>query len=374
SMVDLHLFAGLMDAAGPGCRIILLGDMHQLPSVEAGAVLGDHTAPFLGRAGFPTLTKDTAAWISDVLSGVESDTGGGVENPAIALPPAEDGRSEALADHVVILTHSYRSSPGIRELCDYVNRGRAREALALIAGGRYAKSVQMTTGDTPRHVRQWLQAHYCGEALRRLQALNNLQTEAVGAPWHDDFESVKVRLDAAFKIVTGSRILVLAHEGEAGRLAINRQASALLRPVLDKNQRGRFFHGQLVILERNHHDLDLYNGDLGIVVRDANAGQKVIFRRGADEYRVAPLERLGGLEGAFAMTVHKSQGSEFDEVLFVLPEHESPLLSRQIVYTGITRARRLVRIMASPAILKKAIDNQEERPGGVTLECRDRPA
>jgi exodeoxyribonuclease V alpha subunit len=370
SMVDLYLFAALMEAAGPGCRIILLGDMHQLPSVEAGAVLGDLTARFLAFQGFPSLTSDTAAWVQQALADVDLDSGAATANPPLVLPSTEAvGSAGPLADHAVILTQSYRSAEGhgIQQLCDYVNRGKSGEALRLITRGAYSTSILMAASERKARIRQWLDAHYLGEKLKPLEALNGLNPEAADDPGHPDHAAARSRLDAAFAILGGSRILVLGHVGGTGRAAINRQAEALLRPALSKNGKGSFFHGQQVILERNHHDLDLYNGDLGIVVQSKDQGLKVVFRR-KNGYSLHAVERLTGLESAYAMTVHKSQGSEFGEIMLVLPEHESPLLSRQIIYTGITRARDRVFILGSPAQLEKAIEIQEARPGGVYLE------
>jgi len=370
SMVDLSLFTGLIEAVSPNCRIILLGDMHQLPSVEAGAVLGDLTARFLSREGFPTLTEKTAEWVENVLHDVEIDNNAEERAGSLTLSSVEEvSKTGALIDHAVVLTHSYRSSEahGILELCSCINRGKADEVIKVIQEGRYSNTLQMETENEKEEILRWLKSHYLGEHLKTLEGLKNLQTEAVAFNDHPDFVSVLSRLEAAFKILDGSRMLVFGHEGETGRDSINRQADKLLRTALDKNQKGRFFHGQLVILEQNHHDLDLYNGDWGIVVQSKNEGTKVIFRRG-NGYKVQALGRLMGLEPAYAMTVHKSQGSEFDEVLLVLPGHETPLLSRQIVYTGITRARYRIKVLGSPAILKRAIAIQEERPGGVLLD------
>ena len=121
-----------------------------------------------------------------------------------------------------------------------------------------------------------------------------------------------------------------------------------------------------MILNDNFHGLNLYNGDIGVVVRAKNDAAKVVFRRGG-RYQVHSLDRVSGLEPAYAMTVHKAQGSEFDAVLLVLPEYKSPLLSRQIVYTAITRARRKVVILGSEEMLRLAIKTREERPGGIKL-------
>jgi exodeoxyribonuclease V alpha subunit len=371
SMVDLHLFAALMDAAAPGCRIILLGDMHQLPSVEAGAVLGDLTARFLAYDGFPSLTNSTAEWVDALLAGVDIDQSTGALNASLALPSsAAVAQAGLLADHTVILTHSYRSAgaQGILKLCELVNRAKSDEVMELIAHNSYPDSIGLDAGDTARAVRQWLESNYLGAHLGPLQALDNLPIQALRDPAHPDHTSTHAKLDAAFTILSGSRILVLGHVGDAGRLAINQQADHLLRPILGKGGFSRFFPGQQVILHENHHDLDLYNGDLGIVVQSAHEGLKVVFRRGS-QYSIHAVERLSGLEPAYAMTVHKSQGSEFDRVLLALPPYESPLLSRQIIYTGITRARSYVLILGTEAILRKAIGIQEERPGGVALKA-----
>ena len=121
---------------------------------------------------------------------------------------------------------------------------------------------------------------------------------------------------------------------------------------------------QQVVLNRNLHNLELYNGATGIVVNAKNDGQKVVFRRGRS-YQQHALDRLSGIESAVAITVHKSQGSEFDEVLLVLPEQQSQLLTRQIIYTGMTRARTRIQILGKRGILGMAIDTRDERPGGI---------
>jgi len=348
SMVDLHLFAGLLDACAPDAHIILLGDMHQLPSVEAGAVLGDLTQKFLVQEGFPTLSANMASWVSTCLAPLKLDAKArdvqdsfvdSLDASLVTMEPS------ALVDHTVVLTHTYRSSADILSLCTHINRGDCEKAVLQLHTMQQFPDLR----SAEEAVRAWLTDHYLGANLRKLQGLN----ESQGA------------LACAFEVLDASRILALSHAGASGRIAINRMAEKLLRKTLDPQSKGAWFHGQMVILEQNHHDLDLFNGDLGIVMR-TKIGLQVVFKRG-DEFRFVAVERLAGLESAYAMTVHKSQGSEFTEVLLALPEHASPLLTRQILYTGITRAKSLVKIFGNEAIFVQAICKRDERPGGIRL-------
>ncbi|MBN2189118.1 MAG: exodeoxyribonuclease V subunit alpha [Chitinispirillaceae bacterium] len=358
SMVDLCLFSRLIAAAPPDCRIILVGDMHQLPSVEAGAVLGDLTERFCRMDGYPTLTGETAGWITAVMKNVPVDG----KDAGAAMALSADGARHAglLADRTVILTKNYRSSAGgggdgIARLSAFVNRGEWEGALKLLAGSGNG-AVRLDDGKGGAAIREWLETHYAA-AAGRLIKLRDLDPDAAQS---------RELLRAAFETLDSSRILTLVHEGPRGRLAINRLAEKILRNGLGISGRKGFFHGQPVIMTRNHHALDVYNGDTGIVVQERTGGLKAVFRRGNGLLNFA-VDRLSGLEPAFAMTVHKAQGSEFDEVLLVLPDYGSPLLFRQIIYTGITRARSRVVIMGSEDLLRHAIETPEARPGGVRL-------
>jgi exodeoxyribonuclease V alpha subunit len=359
SMVDVSLFSALIEAAAPDCRIILVGDMHQLPSVEAGAVLGDLTERFGGMDGYPTVTGETAGWIRKIMGKVPVEEKGDVD--AIALSADGIKKAGLLADHTIILTRKYRSlaqsgEDKIARLSAFVNNGEWENALKLLAECTDG-TVNLDDGTGGNTINKWLETHYAA-AGDRLKKLERMDLDAA--------ESQKV-LDAAFEVLGRSRILTLVHEGQQGRNAINRQAGKFLRNKMDIAGRKEFFYGQPVIMTLNHHELDLYNGDTGLVVQEKNKGLKAVFCRG-NRYVSFAIDRLTGLEPAFAMTVHKAQGSEFDEVLLVLPEYESPLLFRQIIYTGITRARSKVVILGSKEMLQRAIETLERRPGGVRLD------
>ena len=351
SMVDVHLFAGLMDAVSPECRMILLGDMHQLPSVDAGAVLGDLTQVFMKNDGFPTLSPKTDDWINAVVNNVSLDKtekAAAMQLPAAALP--------LLTDHAVILTKSNRSIQAIQDVCTLINKGDGEGATASIRNNEGACFTLVQNAGI----------NNCLEKLRRCMQEQYLSDSAK--------ETVK-RLNGAagdeevLAMLEGFRILCIGHEGRLGRIAVNRMAEAMLRPEYDPDARGRFFHGQQVMLTHNIHELDLYNGDTGIIVRSPANHLQVMFRKGAQgaHFRLVAAYKLAGLEPAFAVTVHKSQGSEYNGIALALPEYDSPRLNRQIIYTAITRAKSKVTILDPSGRLGTAISRRDERPGGVNL-------
>lgn len=369
SMVDLHLFTTLMECAADDCRILLVGDMHQLPSVEAGAVLGDLTERFTHYDTFPAVTKDCAGWLKRVMKDVTVDTR--VDNDLSSLVLSTDSmekKAGMLADHAIILTHSYRSSTHeINRLGISVNKGDLQTALKTLTNATNNDAAVLDIRQGLEPVREWLNECYCREKLELMAQSHEFNIDAVNDPEHQDYSAAVDSLKRAFEIVNSTRILTVTNEGPRGRHAINALAYRLLRSKLDRNASRRFFHGEPVILGKNHHDLDLYNGETGMVIQPSRGGVKVVFRYG-NRFSVHSLERFDTLEPAFAVTVHKAQGSEYDAVLLVLPEYNSPLLTRQIIYTGITRARQKVRILGNRGLLEKAIERREERPGGVSIK------
>lgn len=366
SMVDLNLFAALLDAAAEDCRILLVGDMHQLPSVEAGAVLGDLTGRFDGEGG-PTLTKETADWLGKTMEGVKVSEAPEDGESTLVLPNAilvkKAGR---LADHAVILTNSYRSTKDILIVSAQVNRGDYENTVKAIEESKGANVVVLDTRGGQKPIAEWLEEHYTKDIIDQVTALKDVDLDAAGDPDHRDYEKGRGRLKKILDVFEGSRILTLTNAGPRGRTAINKLAEQKLKLKLSDRGRGLFFHGQQVVLSYNLHDIDLFNGDTGLVVQSGTGALKVVFRRG-ETCSVHALERLSGIEPAFAMTVHKAQGSEFKAVMLVLPESESPLLTRQILYTGITRAKESVRILGTKAMLRMAIDTKEDRAGGIEL-------
>ncbi|MDH4558973.1 exodeoxyribonuclease V subunit alpha [Pseudomonas sp. BN417] len=322
SMVDLALMAKLLAALPPNARLILLGDKDQLAAVEAGAVFAELCE---GRG----LDATAAADLTRI-------TGQQV--------PVESPRSR-LGDAVVLLTHSHRfaGDSGIGELARRINTGDARGTLELLRGAH--PDLAWNAGPSPAALLERLETGY--------------------APY---FAAVRLADPAsAFAAFNGFRALTAQREGPWGVAGINEALEARIKRRLGIPARERWYPGRAVMVRQNDYALGLFNGDIGLCLATPH-GLRVYFESGGsgDEgYRPFAPARLPSHDSAFAMTVHKSQGSEFTEVLLALPEQPSPLLSRALFYTGITRAKQKVEIWGLPARLAEAVSTKAERAAGL---------
>lgn len=318
SMVDLALMAKLADALPPHARLILLGDKDQLAAVEAGAVFAELCE---GR-GFDAVA----------VADLQRITG--------QVVPVEPPRSR-LGDAVVLLTHSHRfaGDSGIGELARRINGGDAAGTLNLLRERR----ADLHWQDQPTSAallerldlgyRPYLQAARNGDPVQAFAAFN------------------------AFRALTAQR------EGPWGVSGINEALEARIKRRLSLPERERWYPGRAVMVRQNDYALGLFNGDIGLCLHGEH-GLRVYFE-GEDGYRAFAPARLPSHDSAFAMTVHKSQGSEFGEVLLALPDLPSPLLTRALLYTGITRAKQQVEIWALPARLSEAVNSKAERAAGL---------
>lgn len=345
SMVHLEMMSRLLDALPAHTRVVLLGDKDQLASVEAGAVMGDlcQGADEGASGGY---TPATAAWVR-ALAGQE-------------LPPATLGAGPALAQQTVVLRHSHRFAGPIGELALAVNRGDGAAAQALLRA----------SGDGP------VASAHDAEAVLPLALQGRvgapggyrayLELLAQRPPAGDD-----AQFDAWAKAVLRSfdrfRVLCALREGRCGVAGLNQAIERALADAGLLSRRGEWYEGRPVLVTRNDPALGVFNGDIGIVLR-AHAGDASLrchFLDG-DELRSVSVARLAEVQTAFAMTVHKSQGSEFEHVVLVLPDEDSSLLTRELVYTGITRARKAFTLVASrPALLTAATQRLTQRVGGL---------
>jgi len=318
SMVDLALMAKLVAALPPKARLILLGDKDQLAAVEAGAVFAELCE---GR-GFD----------SQAAADLQRLTGQNV--------PVETPRSR-LGDAVVLLTHSHRfaGDSGIGELARRINGGDAKGTVALLQEGR--PDLAWNAAPSPTALIERLEQGYAPY----LQAAR--QTDP----------------SAAFEAFNGFRALTAQREGVFGVTGINEALEARFKRRLGVPARERWYPGRAVMVRQNDYALGLFNGDIGLCLK-TEQGLRVFFE-GDEGYRDFAPARLPSHDSAFAMTVHKSQGSEFTEVLLALPEQPSPLLTRSLFYTGITRAKRKVEIWALPARLAEAVNTRAERAAGL---------
>ncbi|WP_019341891.1 exodeoxyribonuclease V subunit alpha [Stutzerimonas stutzeri] len=318
SMVDLALMAKLVAALPPKARLILLGDKDQLAAVEAGAVFAELCE---GR-GFD----------AEAAADLERITG---------QPVAVETPRSRLGDAVVLLTHSHRfaGDSGIGELARRINAGDAKGTVALLQEGR----ADLAWNETPSPA----------ALIERLEQGYSPYLQA----------SRQADPSAAFDAFNGFRALTAQREGAFGVSGINEALEARFKRRLGVPTRERWYPGRAVMVRQNDYALGLFNGDIGLCLK-TEQGLRVFFE-GDEGYRGFAPARLPSHDSAFAMTVHKSQGSEFAEVLLALPEQPSPLLTRSLFYTGITRAKRKVEIWALPARLAEAVNTRAERAAGL---------
>jgi exodeoxyribonuclease V alpha subunit len=330
SMVDLALMARLFDAVPQHARVILLGDEDQLASVEAGAVLGDICNNGGTRCYSRGLVETVAALTGDRLP---------------LLPDAP--RTTGIWDCIVQLTHSYRYSTdsGVSELARAINAGDSDAALTILDSDDYP-DVRLAAPTTDG---------------RLSPALRNAVMHGFAAYLREGQPLERLRAFERFRVLCAHR------RGWAGVEWVNRQIEALLAAAEPIRNDSHLDIGQPIIVTRNNYQLGLFNGDVGLIMRDpARADGRVAFFVAPDGTpRTLSPSQLPPHEKVFAMSVHKSQGSEFDEVAVLLPQQMSPVVSRELLYTAVTRARRQVTIHAPREVVGQAITHRIERTSGL---------
>jgi exodeoxyribonuclease V alpha subunit len=328
SMVALPLMAKLAVSLEAGARFILLGDRDQLASVEAGAVLGDlcgggRAEPF--SAGFSKFLERVA--------GEKVEPSGAPDCP--------------LADTLVVLKKNYRfaADSGIGAVARAVNEGDGAGALKLLRGSGKG-DVAWRDVPPPERLRK---------ELAELVVAGYTPYLGAGSPGE------------ALALFDRFRILCALRQGPYGVSGINEQVEEILaqKGLIQKNN--RWYRGRPVMITVNDYNMRLFNGDIGIVLPDAESGGEPRVHFPSPEggvRKVAPV-RLPEHETVYAMTVHKSQGSEFERVLMLLPGHDTEALTRELIYTGITRARDAVEVWGDGEVFTGAVLRRVERASGL---------
>jgi len=328
SMIDVALMAKLMNAIGPTTRLLLLGDKDQLASVEAGSILGDVcvAAGVINR-----FDNDTQSFLNTFIGNPDRQLG------ADSLAP---GTEHPLAGRIVRLTYSrrFRDTQGIGRFSKAVLQGEMQEA-ATFATASGDNSVIITDGYDDAAFEAFAEGYkaYIGEPDPR----------------------------KALELLNKQRLLCAVREGSQGLYQLNRRIERYLEERKLIRFTGEFYEHRPLIVTRNYYNLGLFNGDVGIVRKDDRGQLRVFFEDSKGELRSVLPGYLAQVETVFAMTIHKSQGSEFDRVLVLLPENASPLLTRELLYTGVTRARHQVAIQAPLAVLQHCIERTVERGSGI---------
>ncbi len=327
SMVDLALMGRLVSALRTDARLVLLGDKDQLASVEAGYVLGD----LCEAAGLNRFSERFAALLGEA-TGTRPMSGSGGSDTAVEL------------------RRNFR-----------FGSGNAIETVSgLVRHGDATGAMEVLSGLGPKDAVGW-------ERTQKAVELEELLARKFD-------QSLRVRWNAtgpreALEALGRFQILCAIKKGPFGRDAVNDAVERMLEGIQVRRRGQTWYRGRPVLITANAPQLALFNGDLGVAWEDG-AGSLQVWFAGPEGPRAVSPGRLPAHETAFAMTVHKSQGSEFDEVLLILPPVDSPVCTRELVYTGITRARKHVTVIAGPTVLKDAISRGCQRTSGLKERLR----
>ena len=326
SMVDLPMMARLLDALPAHARLILLGDKDQLASVEAGAVLGD-ICSFIEQG----ISQELAAWLS-------RQTGYRLSGSANSTP---------VRDSLCLLSKSWRfdQHSGIGQLARACNSGDAAAVKSVWAMG---------FSDITLH--SWV-----GNAYETLIAQG---VAGYGTYLKAAREGAGVA--QVFKAFHGFQILCALREGPFGVAGLNQRLELALSRAGLIQREGDWYAGRPVMVVRNDHGVGLYNGDMGLCLPDETGRLKVWFEQPDGGLRALLPSRLPPHETVYAMTIHKSQGSEFAQTLLVLPEQDNPVLTRELLYTGVTRAKQRLALFGSEELLARVVLRPTERNSGLT--------
>jgi exodeoxyribonuclease V alpha subunit len=402
SMIDVELMSALLEALRPDARLIVLGDKDQLASVEAGAVLGD----LCQRAREAHYTPETRAWLERVT---------GARLTEDLIDPAGRPLDQAIA----MLRHSYRfrAEGGIGALAELVNAsvldGQPVSDPLVALNTLFKRQSDPTlghirrirlTGKQNEQLDHLVRAGYwygltptdCS-AIRRqpcpggqdescassdctygyLDVIRRRRPKDDAEPsTFDDWARAVLKAQTSFQLLTPLR------QGPWGVTGLNRRIQRLLSqgpqaPLAGAGER-QWFEGRPVLITRNDYGLNLMNGDIGITLRvparrGENAGQPVLrvafpSGDGMGTIRWILPSRLQAVETVFAMTVHKSQGSEFTHTALVLPDVSNPVLTRELIYTGITRSKSSFTLLYSrESVVREALGRWVERVSGLTM-------
>jgi len=327
SMVDLALMSKLVQALPSEARFILLGDKDQLSSVEAGAVLGDicdtgQSHPF------------SKAFCEEILKATAYEIKGAKAAPG-------------MSDSIVQLTRSYRfgDESGIASASRSVNEGDAEAALGILQDSRHG-DLRWRPLPSPKSLPRALK----DRGLEEFQYLFQVREP-----------------EEAFQRLDRFRILCALREGPFGVHTVNLMLEHLFREQKLIRGEERWYRGRPILITQNDYNLHLYNGDIGIVLPDpgADGELRAFFQAPDGALRALRPVRLPEHETVYALTVHKSQGSEFDRLLLILPDRDSPVLTRELIYTGITRAREEAEVWGHEKVFREAVGRRTTRVSGL---------
>jgi len=327
SMIDAALFAKLLNAIGPQTKLILLGDKDQLASVEAGSLFGDLC---LAKGAINHFSADRLALINETIANAEQ-----------LIPAAMLTSKHALKEHIIELkySHRFKSEEGIGKLSKAIINN---EVAAIEDFINHQKDKQV--------------AIYTDYSAKAFEEFITGYQEYI----------VEKDIKKAFEKLNNLRVLCATREGEQGLYSINKKIEDFLRSKNLISTVDEFYEHRPVMVTSNNYNLGLFNGDIGIIRKDEGGALKAHFESPNGEIVKILPGLLSKVETVFAMTIHKSQGSEFDQVLISLPNvEEMNILTRELLYTGVTRAKSKVVILGSAALILQTAKEQVQRASGI---------
>lgn len=353
SMIDINLFASLLQAIPEGAKIFILGDPYQLPSVDAGAVLGEILKPRSKKDFTVRLIKSNRFTDDSVIGNLAKEIKACAEDKNIAAPVHRFSLHPALDSTVAPDAPAKDSGTEVPAQSENLPKD-AVFYYSLPAG---TQTKKQETDTLEKILKTWIGGFY---------ELPKMALEI------DPENPDKDKCEAIWELSLKKRILSAERRGIYGVEQINKSACKLIRDYGAKKFTDRYFPGELLMITQNQAMYKLYNGDTGIVVYKDSTPYIMLKKASENEtgFVFYPLSWFptDAVEPAFAITIHKSQGSEYDHVTMFLPKQEGhPLLNNQILYTGITRAKKTVTIIATEETFNAACETVIERDTGIEL-------
>jgi exodeoxyribonuclease V alpha subunit len=348
SMVDLPLMARIFRALPEHCQVILLGDAQQLPSVAAGSILSDLT-PFQ-QAQYSANNRRFLQKVTSILN----------------LPVSKSNP----VDHLTFLTKSRRfdGKGGIGLLSQLVIAGESEQGWQLLQEAKENKVPQLIfveQADFTSNKGNWF-TDLVEQYYRPLIHANSIED--------------------AFSLLAKFRFLSATRQGETGVNAINQLIESILVPhmfssaysnngtyrsshYINHKNNNTLYHTKPIMINENDYSLGLYNGDIGLIWKNEQGHLMAVFELQDGGYKHILPSRLPQYETVYAMTIHKTQGSEFQHIALILPSNtDNQLLTRELLYTGITRAKAQITLQSKKSVWFQGVESKVSRHSGIQLD------
>jgi len=330
SMVSLSLMARLVEAVRPDGRLILVGDPEQLASVEAGAVLGDLVGPATQGLHMRASAQRSLADVS------------GQTVPA-TVPPGET----PIGDGIVVLRRVHRFGGAIALLAEAIRRGDADGTVRLLEEGR----TDVT----------WLPVDIAATP----DSLGEVRTTAVAAARRVLEAGRAGKASEALAALSSFRVLCAHRRGPEGAMTWMANVEGWLKSEIEGfGAEGNWYVGRPLLVTANDYSLRLFNGDTGVVVAGPELRTVAAFERDGEVVEISP-SRLAAIDTVYAMTIHKAQGSQFDTVAVLLPGPDSRVLTRELLYTAVSRGQKRVILAGTEAAVRTAVTRPISRSSGL---------